>query len=129
MTFNSAKNKKEKVPQFLPMGGPNGALGGMPIGGGGGMLGGSGARWAEPGGAGGGGTIPGGPGGGMGIWGIPMGHKQSAFNFLLFIFYLWQNHFREMSNIHKIKLKTEGYDCWLWQIKITQILIKGSCSI
>lgn len=56
----------EQVPQCSPMGGPNGALGGMPIGGGG-MLGGSGARGAEPGGAGGGGTMPGGAGGGMGI--------------------------------------------------------------
>ena len=54
------------------MGGPYGALGGMPIGGGG-MPGGGGARcWFDPGGAGGGGTMPGGPGGGMGIWGIPV---------------------------------------------------------
>lgn len=59
------------------MGGPYGALCGMPIGGGGGMPGGSGARdWFDPGGAGGGGTMPGGPGGGMGIWGIPVQQKQ-----------------------------------------------------
>lgn len=57
------------------MGGPYGALGGMPIGGGGGMPGGGGARaWVDPGGAGGGGTIAGGAGGGMGIWGIPVEH-------------------------------------------------------
>lgn len=58
------------------MGGPYGALGGMPIGGGGGMPGGGGARaWFDPGGAGGGGTMPGGAGGGMGIWGMPVEHK------------------------------------------------------
>lgn len=60
------------------MGGPYGALGGMPIGGGGGMPGGGGARaWFDPGGAGGGGTMPGGAGGGMGIWGIPVEQKIS----------------------------------------------------
>lgn len=60
------------MPQCLPIGGPYGALGGMPIGGGGGMPGGGGARaWFDPGGAGGGGTMPGGAGGGMGICGIP----------------------------------------------------------
>lgn len=57
------------------MGGPYGALGGMPIGGGGGIPGGGGARaWADPGGAGGGGTMPGGAGG-MGICGIPVEEK------------------------------------------------------
>lgn len=65
-TFIRQQRLKE-MPQRLPVGGPYGALGGMPIGGGGGMLGGGGARGFDPGGAGGGGTMPGGAGGGMGI--------------------------------------------------------------
>lgn len=61
------------------MGGPYGALGGIPIGGGGGMPGGGGARaWLDPGGAGGGGTMPGGAGGGMGIWGMPVEHNVTG---------------------------------------------------
>lgn len=72
------------------MGGPYGALGGMPIGGGGGMPGGGGARgWFDPGGAGGGGTMPGGPGGGMGICGIPVWHKQNV-EVLDFLFLQYQ---------------------------------------
>ena len=42
--FFFGQQRVDDVPQYLPMGGPYGALGGMPIGGGGGMLGGGGAR-------------------------------------------------------------------------------------